>query len=123
MRQHVVRGQKVNYIPGWDCHGLPIELKATTAIKNNNIARIKDQDPISIRNRCKYQLKATLNRYTVLAVYIIFFLQSSRFCLKCNATTKRRISVMGYYKRLVKGGKYLFDNASGIFNKSTEFVH
>uniref|UniRef100_A0A034VJ05 Isoleucine--tRNA ligase, mitochondrial n=1 Tax=Bactrocera dorsalis TaxID=27457 RepID=A0A034VJ05_BACDO len=29
LRQHTVRGQKVNYIPGWDCHGLPIELKAT----------------------------------------------------------------------------------------------
>lgn len=24
----MLRGRKVNYVPGWDCHGLPIELKA-----------------------------------------------------------------------------------------------
>uniref|UniRef100_A0A0A1XDI3 isoleucine--tRNA ligase n=1 Tax=Zeugodacus cucurbitae TaxID=28588 RepID=A0A0A1XDI3_ZEUCU len=53
LRQHVVRGQKVHYIPGWDCHGLPIELKATTAIKDNNIASAKDKDAISIRNRSR----------------------------------------------------------------------
>ncbi|KAG6854411.1 hypothetical protein C0991_006953 [Blastosporella zonata] len=27
-RFHVSMGRKVNYIPGWDCHGLPIENKA-----------------------------------------------------------------------------------------------
>ncbi|RGB24611.1 tRNA synthetases class I-domain-containing protein [Rhizophagus diaphanus] len=27
-RYKVLHGYKVNYIPGWDCHGLPIELKA-----------------------------------------------------------------------------------------------
>ncbi|KAG6909906.1 hypothetical protein DXG01_014426 [Tephrocybe rancida] len=27
-RYHVSMGRKVNYIPGWDCHGLPIENKA-----------------------------------------------------------------------------------------------
>ncbi|XP_044284396.1 isoleucine--tRNA ligase, mitochondrial isoform X1 [Varanus komodoensis] len=27
-RFHVMRGYRVHYVPGWDCHGLPIELKA-----------------------------------------------------------------------------------------------
>ncbi|THV04716.1 isoleucyl-tRNA synthetase [Dendrothele bispora CBS 962.96] len=27
-RFHVSRGRKVHYVPGWDCHGLPIENKA-----------------------------------------------------------------------------------------------
>lgn len=27
-RFEVLRGRQVHYIPGWDCHGLPIELKA-----------------------------------------------------------------------------------------------
>lgn len=27
-RFELLQGKKVNYIPGWDCHGLPIELKA-----------------------------------------------------------------------------------------------
>ena len=27
-RYKLLRGHKVHYIPGWDCHGLPIEMKA-----------------------------------------------------------------------------------------------
>ncbi|XP_053315629.1 isoleucine--tRNA ligase, mitochondrial [Spea bombifrons] len=27
-RFHMMRGYRVSYVPGWDCHGLPIELKA-----------------------------------------------------------------------------------------------
>ena len=30
-RYHMLRGARVSYIPGWDCHGLPIELKALDA--------------------------------------------------------------------------------------------
>ena len=28
VRWNVVKGKKVHFRPGWDCHGLPIELKA-----------------------------------------------------------------------------------------------
>lgn len=35
MKYHTSQGRKVNYIPGWDCHGLPIELKALK--KGNDI--------------------------------------------------------------------------------------
>nr|XP_015840363.1 PREDICTED: isoleucine--tRNA ligase, mitochondrial isoform X2 [Tribolium castaneum] len=28
LRYHILKGHKVHYVPGWDCHGLPIELKA-----------------------------------------------------------------------------------------------
>ena len=27
-RYQVSRGRRVHYVPGWDCHGLPIEMKA-----------------------------------------------------------------------------------------------
>ncbi|XP_061163339.1 isoleucine--tRNA ligase, mitochondrial-like [Saccostrea echinata] len=29
-RYYLLRGYKIHYVPGWDCHGLPIELKALT---------------------------------------------------------------------------------------------
>ncbi|KAL1984292.1 hypothetical protein VTN96DRAFT_9250 [Rasamsonia emersonii] len=32
-RVQLARGRRVNYVPGWDCHGLPIELKALQAQK------------------------------------------------------------------------------------------
>jgi isoleucyl-tRNA synthetase len=28
LRYKLLNGHKVNYVPGWDCHGLPIELNA-----------------------------------------------------------------------------------------------
>lgn len=31
-RYNVIRGRKVHYVPGWDCHGLPIEHKALAAL-------------------------------------------------------------------------------------------
>lgn len=46
LRQRVAHGQQVNYIPGWDCHGLPIELKATNAASG-------EQTPLEIRMKCK----------------------------------------------------------------------
>ncbi|KAK9885904.1 hypothetical protein WA026_013778 [Henosepilachna vigintioctopunctata] len=44
LRFKMLEGRKVHYIPGWDCHGLPIELKA---LKNKSI----NQNPLEIR--CK----------------------------------------------------------------------
>ncbi|TLD35720.1 isoleucyl-tRNA synthetase [Venturia nashicola] len=32
-RYQLSQGKRVNYIPGWDCHGLPIEIKALQALK------------------------------------------------------------------------------------------
>ncbi|KAI1315672.1 hypothetical protein EDD11_000446 [Mortierella claussenii] len=40
-RHRVMRGFKVDYRPGWDCHGLPIELKALAELK------VKDRSTLS----------------------------------------------------------------------------
>lgn len=34
VRYNIKQGNRVSYIPGWDCHGLPIELKALQNIKD-----------------------------------------------------------------------------------------
>jgi isoleucyl-tRNA synthetase len=34
LKQKILSGQRVHYRPGWDCHGLPIELKALSNSKN-----------------------------------------------------------------------------------------
>lgn len=34
-RFHVMRGYRVHYMPGWDCHGLPIENKALQELKSD----------------------------------------------------------------------------------------
>ncbi|KAH7018412.1 tRNA synthetases class I-domain-containing protein [Microdochium trichocladiopsis] len=40
-RVKVQQGRRVNYIPGWDCHGLPIELKALEAAKGKKLSRLE----------------------------------------------------------------------------------
>ncbi|XP_067644462.1 isoleucine--tRNA ligase, mitochondrial isoform X1 [Eurosta solidaginis] len=58
IRRYVTLGQKVHYIPGWDCHGLPIELKATTCNKNNE-ENTQNQNALSIRKKSRdFALKA-----------------------------------------------------------------
>ncbi|KAJ4358396.1 isoleucine-tRNA ligase [Didymosphaeria variabile] len=44
-RFQVGQGKKVSYIPGWDCHGLPIEIKALQAQKKD----LAQTDPVSVR--------------------------------------------------------------------------
>lgn len=44
LRCNILKGRKVNYIPGWDCHGLPIELKAVKKSKTQ-------LSPVEIRQK------------------------------------------------------------------------
>lgn len=47
-RFYVMRGYKVHYVPGWDCHGLPIELKALSEVKG-----AENLSPMEIRQKGK----------------------------------------------------------------------
>jgi isoleucyl-tRNA synthetase len=49
-RYHLLRGRKVRYIPGWDCHGLPIELKVLQSLSS---AERSELTPITLRQRAK----------------------------------------------------------------------
>ena len=33
IRYHLLTGKKIHYVPGWDCHGLPIEHKVLQSTK------------------------------------------------------------------------------------------
>eukprot|EP00938_MAST-03A_sp_MAST-3A-sp1_P000346 g346.t1 len=45
-RSALLRGKRVSYVPGWDCHGLPIELKALRELQGSTT-------PMEIRNRAR----------------------------------------------------------------------
>ncbi|OAQ31649.1 isoleucine--tRNA ligase [Linnemannia elongata AG-77] len=56
-RHRVMRGFKVDYRPGWDCHGLPIELKALSELK------IKDRShlsPMDVRTVAQASARAAI---------------------------------------------------------------
>jgi isoleucyl-tRNA synthetase len=46
----LLQGRKVRYVPGWDCHGLPIELKVLQAMKPEERRSLT---PIDLRHRAK----------------------------------------------------------------------
>lgn len=45
-RYQMLKGKHVEFIPGWDCHGLPIELKVLQSMKSKER---KDLSPIDLR--------------------------------------------------------------------------
>uniref|UniRef100_A0A8C4XU00 Isoleucine--tRNA ligase, mitochondrial n=1 Tax=Falco tinnunculus TaxID=100819 RepID=A0A8C4XU00_FALTI len=47
-RFYMMRGYKVHYMPGWDCHGLPIELKALSEVKG-----AENLSPMEIRRKAR----------------------------------------------------------------------
>ncbi|MDC0513379.1 isoleucine--tRNA ligase [Pelagibacteraceae bacterium] len=52
IRSHQMNGKDSVYVPGWDCHGLPIEWKIEEQYKKNK--KNKDEIPITeFRNECR----------------------------------------------------------------------
>ncbi|WP_315874640.1 isoleucine--tRNA ligase [Thermocoleostomius sinensis] len=49
-KYQLLKGHKVRYIPGWDCHGLPIELKVLQAMKPEER---KNLTPLELRRKAK----------------------------------------------------------------------
>jgi len=49
-RSKIAEGKRVDYVPGWDCHGLPIELKA---LDHYGWKRGQGVDPVAIRKAAK----------------------------------------------------------------------
>ena len=51
-RSHQMRGYDAPYVPGWDCHGLPIEWKIEEKYRKKK--KNKDEvDPIEFRRECR----------------------------------------------------------------------
>lgn len=49
-RYQLLRGRKSRYVPGWDCHGLPIELKVLQGMKPQEHQQLS---PLELRRRAR----------------------------------------------------------------------
>lgn len=49
-KYQLLQGRKVRYVPGWDCHGLPIELKVLQTLKPEER---KELTPLKLRQKAK----------------------------------------------------------------------
>ncbi|XP_063039866.1 isoleucine--tRNA ligase, mitochondrial isoform X2 [Engraulis encrasicolus] len=55
-RFEVMRGRQVHYMPGWDCHGLPIELKALGELGTSGLS------PVQIRKKAREFAEGAISR-------------------------------------------------------------
>jgi isoleucyl-tRNA synthetase len=49
VKSRTMRGLDSPYIPGWDCHGLPIEIKVDEALGRKKL----EMDPLEVRHACR----------------------------------------------------------------------
>lgn len=49
-RYQLLRGRKVRFVPGWDCHGLPIELKVLQTLKSKERQALT---PLTLRQKAR----------------------------------------------------------------------
>ncbi|KAL9115020.1 MAG: hypothetical protein Q9227_001264 [Pyrenula ochraceoflavens] len=59
-RTEIGFGKRVRYVPGWDCHGLPIELKALEANENGTQGTEVSKDPVAVRAAARNLAKDTV---------------------------------------------------------------
>ena len=57
-RYQLLQGRKVRYVAGWDCHGLPIELKVLQAMKSPERQNLT---PLGLRQKAKDFALAAVN--------------------------------------------------------------
>ena len=58
-KYQLLKGRKARYVPGWDCHGLPIELKVLQSIKSKERQELT---PIKLRKRAAEFAKETVEK-------------------------------------------------------------
>jgi len=61
-RREVLKGKQVHYVPGWDCHGLPIELKVLQSMKKAERAALT---PLTLREKAAEFAKETVTKQSV----------------------------------------------------------
>ncbi|XP_023614364.1 isoleucine--tRNA ligase, mitochondrial [Myotis lucifugus] len=57
-RYHMMRGSKIHFVPGWDCHGLPIEVKVLSELGE----KAQDLSAMEIREKARSFAKAAIEK-------------------------------------------------------------
>lgn len=61
-RYKLLKGYQIKFVPGWDCHGLPIELKAVEGLKKlNKSATRGEMQRMDIRQKARQVASAAVN--------------------------------------------------------------
>ncbi|KAI9877561.1 MAG: isoleucine-tRNA ligase [Pleopsidium flavum] len=65
-RVQLFRGKRVDFVPGWDCHGLPIELKALQQQRKlGNIGENRQLSPVEVRKAARELASKTIEEQRI----------------------------------------------------------
>ena len=108
IRFHQMNGKDSVYVPGWDCHGLPIEWKIEEQYKKNK--KNKDEVPIKdFRNECrefaKKWIQIHINEFKRLGVVGDFENYYSTMSFDAEAQIVRELGKFLLDKSLYQGFK------------------
>jgi isoleucyl-tRNA synthetase len=59
-RYRLLRGDRISYVPGWDCHGLPIELKALARLPGDSSWSAEDVPAVAVRSAARQEAEAAI---------------------------------------------------------------
>ena len=59
-RYRLLRGDRISYVPGWDCHGLPIELKALHRLPGDSSRSVEDIPAMAVRSAARQEAEAAI---------------------------------------------------------------
>ncbi|KAI4217491.1 MAG: hypothetical protein LQ351_000086 [Letrouitia transgressa] len=61
-RFQLLEGTRVDFVPGWDCHGLPIELEALKQLKQDGADKDEQAHPARIRQTARHLAQRTVEK-------------------------------------------------------------
>ncbi|KAI4159701.1 MAG: hypothetical protein LQ342_006394 [Letrouitia transgressa] len=62
-RFQLLEGRRVDFVPGWDCHGLPIELEALKQLKRDGaVGKVEQAPPARIRQTARHLAQRTVEK-------------------------------------------------------------
>ena len=111
LRYNILQGRKVSYIPGWDCHGLPIELKAVKSKPGKELSA-----PI-IRNIArKFAEKTVLKQMEGFREWAVTGDWENRWCTMDREYEVRQLEV---FLEMVKRGHPGMGHVNGRYDLSS----
>lgn len=112
LRNKIITGRRVHYVPGWDCHGLPIEQKVLSDIKSDT----KD-DPLEIRRR------GTLEINVAPHCVPSFYITARKYASDAIAKQREAFMSWGIIADWSESGCYFTNHTSYVKNQLQQFIN
>jgi isoleucyl-tRNA synthetase len=104
-------GYRVEYKPGWDCHGLPIEMHALSELRKKHKGPQQPLDPVEIRKIARASAVATvaMQSETFRSWGIVGDWDTPYKTLDTDYIVRQ----LRVFQRLVEKGRLTFENHKG----------